>query len=95
VYGFKLELKRLPETKHYIVVIVPALEQWIIDTSNDLDIPLKKYGFDTVKKLTRVTKHQSVSKNENYKSLINTLKQKKNSPLKDLLGKLNKILGEN
>ncbi len=89
------ELKRLPNTKHFLVVIAPALEQWIIDTSNKLDIPLKRYGFDTLKKLKRVTKKQSVANNRDFEALINTMQQKKNSPLKKMKEEIEKLIDEN
>ncbi len=91
----RIELKQLPDTKHYLIVIAPALEQWIIDTSSRLDIPLKRYGFDNLKKLKRITKDQNVGKNENYQQLINTLQQKKNSPLKKIKEEIEILIDAN
>ncbi len=86
------QVKNLPHTKHYLIVIEPALEQWIIDTAFTLDIPLKRYGFDTLKKLKRITKNQHVGRNENFKDLINRMHQKKSSPLKAMREEIEKLL---
>jgi len=87
------QLKKLPNTKHYLIVIAPALERWIMDTALKLGIPIDKYGFTSLKKLLRVTKSQTVGSNKNFQALVNTLYQKKNSPLKQMKAELMNILG--
>ena len=89
------EVKHLPDTKHYIVIVKPALESFLLNASSDLDVSSEKYGFKNLKALKRVTKSQHISKNQNFKNFVNTLKQKKGSPLKKLLEEVQQIIDQN
>jgi len=89
------DIKHLEHTKHYLIVIDPALEQFILNTAENLKISTKKYGFKNLKSLLRVTKKKTISQNQKFKDLLNTLRQKKNSPLQEMTNKLNSLLGEN
>lgn len=90
-----LELKWYPATKHFIVIVDPVLEQWLIDTANKLGVPLDRYKFDNLKKLKRVTKSQDAADNQNLKDFLNTLKQKKGSPLKSMIEWIDLVLEKN
>ena len=76
-----LELKWHPDTKHYLVVVDPVLEKWLMGVADDLEIPTKKYGFKDIKGLKRLTKSEKAGQNQNLKQFFNTIKQKKGSPL--------------
>jgi len=80
----EMELSWHPDTKHFIIVVAPALEQWLWDTANNLGVSADKYGFSHLKKLKRITKSEHVGNNENLKQFLNNLWQKKNSPLQTM-----------
>lgn len=79
-----LELCWHPDTKHFTIVVAPALEQWLLNTASDLGVSASKYGFATLKKLKRVTKDENASKNNDLKQFINNIWQKKDSPLQKM-----------
>jgi len=72
------------ESKHFIIIVAPALEQWLLETAEDLSIDTSQYGFKNLKQLRNLTKSQHVNQNNNLKQFFNTLNQKKNSPLKEI-----------
>lgn len=79
-----MELSWHPDTKHFIIVVAPALEQWLLDTADNLGVSAEKYGFGNLKKLKRITKSERARSNENLKQFLNNLWQKKNSPLQKM-----------
>jgi hypothetical protein len=87
-----IEIKKLVDTKHYIVVVAPALESYLLDLASSLDIPIDKYGFKDLNSLKRITKSKKLPKNEKFKSFLNSLSQKNGSPLKQLKLELNKLI---
>lgn len=89
-----LELQWHPDTKHFLIVVAPALEQWLLDTAEDLGVDAAKYGFKDLKALKRITKHENAGKNQNLKNFLNALKQKKGSPLQEMVKWIDLVLEE-
>lgn len=89
--GFEVEKKGehfifeyKPETKHFLVVMSPDFEKCMFNIASELNVETDKYGFKTVKQFKRFTKHRNVADNQNVKQFLNTLIQKKNSPLQNM-----------
>ncbi len=76
--------KYAPEKKHFLVVITPAFERCIFNIAEELDVEPEKYGFKTEKQFRNASKDVNVHKNQNVKQFLNTLIQKKNSPLQNM-----------
>lgn len=74
--------KYLPEQKHYLVVVTPAFEKCIFNIAEQLEVKPEKYGFKSAKQFRNAAKDKNVHKNQNVKQFLNTLIQKKDSPLK-------------
>ena len=79
-----LLLKKHKERKHYLIIIQPALEAWLIEAAEKVGIETKKYGFKDLKQLKRITKNHHVKKNQKFKDFLNALKQKKGTPTKTI-----------
>lgn len=76
-----LHLKKHPDRKHYLIVIDPALESWLLNATKILDIEMGKYGFSNLKQLKRITKSQHVGKKNQFKNFLYNIKDKKNTPV--------------
>jgi len=65
------------EVHHYFILIIPALETWVINICKEEDISLKDYGIgNTLKDLKRITK-SAISKNDvNLNNLFKSIKSK-------------------
>ncbi|MEN0045751.1 MAG: hypothetical protein AAF806_01695 [Bacteroidota bacterium] len=79
-----LLLKKHKSRKHYLIIIQPALETWLLEAADQVGIKTERYGFKNLKQLKRVTKSQKVKKNQKFKDFLNTLKQKKGTPTKTI-----------
>ncbi len=86
------EIKKLPNSQHYLIVLKPALEQFLLNISNSLGVSADNYGFSNLENLKRVTKKRNVSKNQDFTSFVNTLSQKKGSPLIDIKSFLQELI---
>lgn len=90
----EMELSWHPDTKHFIIVVAPALEQWLLNTAESLGISADKYGFGNLKKLKRATKSERAGENEKLKQFLNNLWQKKHSPLQKMNAWIELILNK-
>ena len=63
------------EKNHYLIMIAPALEGFILRAAADVDIQQKP--FDNLKSLKRITKSIHISQNQDFKNFLNRLRQKK------------------
>jgi len=77
---FRFEYK--PETKHFAVVISPDFERCMFNIANELNVDPSKYGFKTLKQFKRLTKSTNVADNPKVRGFLESLINKKNSPLK-------------
>jgi len=75
-------LKYLPNTKHYLILVNPVFEKCIFNIAEKLEVNPEMYGFKSLKQFKNATKDENVHKNQNVKQFLNTLIQKKDSPLK-------------
>jgi len=74
----------LPQQKHYLLVVTPAFESCIFNIAEEIKISPEKYGFKSAKQFRNAAKDKNVHKNQNVKQFLNTLIQKKDSPLKEV-----------
>lgn len=75
--GLQRRLKA--NTKHTIIVITPAFENWVFQNAEKVEVDPQKYGFKSAKYFRSVCKRQDANQNQSLKQFINTLKQK-NAP---------------
>ena len=68
-----------PETRHAVLVVCPAFEDWVFENAEQVGVVPEKYGFRSRKFFRETCKRQDVAGNPNVKQFLNTLKQK-NSP---------------
>jgi hypothetical protein len=68
---------RKPGSKHILLVISPAFEDWFFENANAVKIDPAKYGFRTRKYFKDACKNKNAGENQQLKQFLNTLKQKK------------------
>lgn len=71
-----LILKKHKERKHYLIVICPAIEVWLLDCAKMVEA---RHDFDSLESLKRLAKRTIVD--SKVKNFINTLKQKQAPPM--------------
>ncbi len=76
--------KHLPDKKRFLVVVTPAFESCMFNIAEELEVNPIKYGFKSLKQFKNATKDENVHNNQNVKQFLNTLIQKKDSPLKEV-----------
>lgn len=68
-----LQLKQKPDTKHFLIVVQPAIELWLLQNAKKIEVDSP---FSTLKDLQRVTKDEvEVMKNQQFKQFLNNLNQ--------------------
>jgi len=72
-----IKLLKHKNQRHFLIMVSPALEGFLLNAA--LEVELQSKSFDSLKKLKRITKSQYVSQNQEFKSFLNTLRQKKAS----------------
>lgn len=87
-----LILKKHPNKKHYLIYLNPAFEQWVFDAAEVLGVEPAKYKIRNIKYFKKVSKDINVENNQQVKNFLNTIKQKKNSPVTTLVNWINAIL---
>jgi len=70
-----IKLLKHQERNHYLIMVAPALETFILQAAED--VGLQKKPFDTLKGLKRITKSIHVRQNQDFKNFLNTLRQRK------------------
>ncbi len=64
-------------TRHTLLVIDPAFENWIFENAYAVDVDPSRYGFRTRNQFRNICKSENASENQQLKQFLNTLKQKK------------------
>lgn len=64
------------DTKHTLLVISPAFEDWVFENAKKVEVDPAKYGFRTRKYFRETCKSPNVDDNQQVKQFLNTLKQK-------------------
>lgn len=70
-----LKLLKHQDRNHYLIMVAPALEGFILQAAEDVGIQQKP--FDNLKNLKRITKSIHVRQNQDFKNFLNRLRQKK------------------
>jgi len=65
------------DTKHTLLVISPAFEDWIFENAKAVDVDPIIYGFRSREHFQNICKKRNPSENRQLKQFLNTLKQKK------------------
>ncbi|MEM6317959.1 MAG: hypothetical protein AAF960_09825 [Bacteroidota bacterium] len=71
----RLKLLKYQQRNHYLIMVTPALEKFILQAAIDVDKDEKP--FNNLKSLKRLTKSIHVSQNQDFKNFLNTLRQRK------------------
>ncbi len=66
-------------TRHTLLIICPAFEDWIFENAAAVKVNPAHYGFRNRKYFKDICKQQDASENDQLKQFLNTLKQK-NAP---------------
>lgn len=90
-----LSLRKHPEKQHYLIVVSPAMDNFLLRCANDesVDPFSKPYGFKNRKYFLVQAKSIEVDKNDAMKQLINTLIQKRAEGFLKMHGWIHEILG--
>jgi hypothetical protein len=74
--SLQLYKHKLATKHHYIIVVAPAVEQWIIETAQSVNLSLSDYGLPTnLAELTKVTKTITSKNDSKFKQLFKDLVQ--------------------
>ena len=71
-----LILKKHPSLKHYLIIINPAIESWLLENAKNSEIVHKNLG-NNLKDLTDFTKKKNIHFNNYFTAFIKELLQKK------------------
>lgn len=85
-----LILKQKPKTKSYLIMHT-NLEKWLDEMADDLEINKAKYRVSDLRTNDNKYKVQSIKENEDFKNFISALSQKKESPLKTVMMRINEL----
>jgi len=72
-----IQRRHKANTKHTLLVISPAFEDWVFENASAVGVDPAKYGFSTRKSFRNACKTENASANPKLKQFLNTLKQKK------------------
>lgn len=75
---YAVSLCNMPGTKHYIVIIKPALEKFLIQEAATVGISLSDFNLpNDLKSLCKTTKKPQIETNEGYIEFLSALKSRK------------------
>ncbi len=81
-----VSLGHIKNSKHYCVIIKPAIDHWLFSASTAAQLDLKKYKLPAdIRQFRKLLKNRSLEKSPGYKALINDLKQKKSPRIQALI----------
>lgn len=87
-YG--LQLRQKPESLHFLILISPAIEDWLLENARAIDVVFA--GLETRKDLMRITKDElEVEKNPLFRKYLNDLKQKQAPGFKSMSGWIHEL----
>ncbi|TAD98462.1 MAG: hypothetical protein EAZ97_10840 [Bacteroidetes bacterium] len=77
-----LELRKHKSKNHYLIFIIPAMENWLIENLTEVGATLSDFGlpndFEKLKKITKNSKSEQLDPySKNLDKLFRTLKEKK------------------
>jgi hypothetical protein len=79
-----IQRRRKAKTKHTLLIISPAFEDWVFENANAVGVDPAKYGFPNRKSFRNACKTENASANPKLKQFLNTLKQKKSPGFQQL-----------
>lgn len=70
---------------HYLVVVQPAMDEFIYCICKELEIDLSKYKFpNELKAFINLTKKEAIKSNPHFRNLLNTIIQKNHPTIKKI-----------
>ena len=88
-----LILKKHSQRNHYLILVIPALERFLLKAAAECGIPEAEIPF-TEKRLKNISKTQEASKNKELKQFMNRIVQKKSPGTETMKTWLSEILGQ-
>lgn len=76
-----ISLLKYSKADHYLVVVKPAMDKFLFDLGNTLDIPKKSLPND-FKAFKALTKQATIQKNSQFRNYVNAIVQKKPEEIK-------------
>ena len=68
--------KQKPQTEHYLIILAPAFEKFLLQNITSIGLDLSNYGFpNDLKSLTKLTKKAAIKDDENFQKLLQDLKK--------------------
>lgn len=75
-----LILLQKPDSRHFLIVIQPAIESWLFHCASIAEVRAEDFGFNGLESLKRVSKRPAlIEKNQTFKNFLNTIYQKQSS----------------
>lgn len=84
-YSTNVKLLKHKEREHYLVVVNPAMDEFLYKICQDLDIGLSKYHLPRdFKAFKSFTKKDAIKNNIGFRNLLNTVSQKNPPPIQKI-----------
>ena len=63
--------KRQIDTRHHLIFLIPAVEQWILDCAQSVGVEPNKYGVpNTLEGLRKITKRDTIKNNSDFRRFL-------------------------
>ena len=73
--NLQLRQRKAPESRHFLIVINPALEDWLFERARNVDIDPARFGFENRKMFQRICKDQAVHSNQKFLQFLHQIWQ--------------------
>ena len=79
-----ISLLRKPESRHFLIVLSPAIEGFLMEAASQAELDLAKYKMETLKKMKIITKSAQVHQRQEMHALVNDLRRIGPQPIEHL-----------
>ncbi len=79
-----LSLHRKPDTRHFLIILTPAIEGFLIDAATKAELDLARYKMETLKKMKMITKSAQAPQRRELLALVNDLRRANPEPISHL-----------
>jgi len=88
-----VRILKIPDKKHYLIEHIP-LEKFLFQAAENVDVDPARYGFSSIRALSKITKSHKIDKNQQFRQFLNTLLQKETPSFMFIQRKLRQLVGE-
>ncbi len=86
-----ISLSQKPDSRHFLIIINPAIEGFLIESANQADIDLADYRMGSLKEMKYFTKNANIKRNQTVLKLLNDLRRANPDPIRLLKEFVNEI----